>query len=376
MTVAEAGPGEGRLVEITGERGLDSDTPELEEREAPGRINADLSVGTDVTQVVPLKANEGLCSPGVKLHGAGFIVTPAKARELGLGRRPGLETHIRDYRNGRDLLQRPRGVMVIDLDGFTEQEVMERFPEVYQHLLTLVKPERDKNNEAYRRENWWLFGRRNTLMRAFTAGLPSYVGTTETSKHRIFHLIDSAILPDNMIAAIGTNDPAILGVLSSRIHADWVLERGGWLGFGNDNRYNKSLVFDPFPFPDRSEAIADIAERLDAARRAALAENDKLTMTGLYNFVAAIRDKTLPPEQEAGATKARAYIVAKLHDDLDQAVADAYGWGEEWRRAPLPPAEIVRRLVALNAERAKEEAAGHIRWLRPDYQEPRFGAKR
>lgn len=28
--------------------------------------------------------------------------------------------------------------------------------------------------------------------------------------------------------------------------------------------------------------------------------------------------------------------------------------------------------VALNAERAKEEAAGQVRWLRPDYQIPRF----
>ena len=98
-------------------------------------------------------------------------------------------------------------------------------------------------------------------------------------------------------------------------------------------------------------------------------------MTGLYNFVAPIREHTLPPGQEPAATRARAFIVAKLHDDLDQAVADAYGWGEEWRRAPLPPAEIVRRLVALNAARAAEEAAGHVRWLRPDYQIPRFAAK-
>ena len=96
-------------------------------------------------------------------------------------------------------------------------------------------------------------------------------------------------------------------------------------------------------------------------------------MTGLYNLVAAIRDGTLPPELEQQAVRARARIVAKLHDDLDLAVADAYGWGEEWRRAPLPPAEIVARLVALNAERAAEEAAGTIRWLRPDYQIPRFG---
>lgn len=33
---------------------------------------------------------------------------------------------------------------------------------------------------------------------------------------------------------------------------------------------------------------------------------------------------------------------------------------------------ILERLVALNAERAAEEAAGHVRWLRPDYQIPRF----
>ena len=34
--------------------------------------------------------------------------------------------------------------------------------------------------------------------------------------------------------------------------------------------------------------------------------------------------------------------------------------------------DILARLVALNAERAAEEAAGQVRWLRPDYQIPRF----
>jgi hypothetical protein len=32
--------------------------------------------------------------------------------------------------------------------------------------------------------------------------------------------------------------------------------------------------------------------------------------------------------------------------------------------------EILLRLVALNKERAEEEARGQIRWLRPDYQNP------
>jgi hypothetical protein len=38
--------------------------------------------------------------------------------------------------------------------------------------------------------------------------------------------------------------------------------------------------------------------------------------------------------------------------------------------------DILARLVALNQERVKEEAAGHVRWLRPDYRIPRFGSAR
>ena len=56
-------------------------------------------------------------------------------------------------------------------------------------------------------------------------------------------------------------------------------------------------------------------------------------------------------------------MLRQLHDELDAAVADAYGWP-----ADLPDEEILARLVALNAERAAEEAAGPVRWLRPEYQ--------
>jgi hypothetical protein len=93
----------------------------------------------DPSTAKPLKANDGICSPGVKLHGSGFIVTPQEASHLGLGRRAGLERYILKYRNGRDLTSRPRGVMVIDLFGLTAEEVRERFPEVYQHLRLEVK---------------------------------------------------------------------------------------------------------------------------------------------------------------------------------------------------------------------------------------------
>ncbi len=54
-----------------------------------------------------------------------------------------------------------------------------------------------------------------------------------------------------------------------------------------------------------------------------------------------------------------------LHDELDAAVADAYGWP-----ANLTAADVVARVVALNRERLAEEAAGQVRWLRPAFQAP------
>src|SRR5205085_4624010 len=96
---------------------------EVELADDKGKIFADLTIGANVAGAVPLKANENLSSRGVVLHGAGFIVTPEQASQLGLGRISGLEENIRLYLNGRDLTSASRNVMVIDLFGLTEWKV-------------------------------------------------------------------------------------------------------------------------------------------------------------------------------------------------------------------------------------------------------------
>lgn len=251
MTVAQVGKQDGLLLEVTAEDAVDTDSPVILFTEKRGKINSDLTVGVDIASAAPLKASEGLSSRGMSLHGSGFIITPQEAEHLGLGRRPGLERHIPTYRNGRDLTDRARGVMVIDLFGLTADEVRSRYPEIYQHLLTTVKSERDKNNRAAYRDNWWIFGEPRKDLRPALANLPRYIATVETTKHRVFQFLDAAILPDNMLVAIGLDDGYSLGVLSSRFHGMWALRAGGWLGIGNDPRYSKSRCFDPFPFPRR-----------------------------------------------------------------------------------------------------------------------------
>ena len=143
--------------------------------------------------------------------------------------------------------------------------------------------------------------------------------------------------------------------------------------------YTKTQIFDPFPFPNASDAqrarIAGLASELDTARNEALAELPGLTMTEIYNWrdklrAAANGGAALSAQDQDRARAARAGIVDHLHQQIDAAVAQAYGWP-----ADLPPAEVVARLVALNAESAAAEKAGQVRWLRPDYQIPRFGSK-
>jgi len=377
MTVASAGSRDGQLWDVAREGDLDTDEPTVGFDVQTGRINSDLTIGVDVTSAVALQANEGLCSPGVKLHGAGFIVSPEQAEFLGLGRRLGLEKHVRPYRNGRDLAAHPRGAMVIDLDGLAAEQVRQQFPEIYQHLLETVKPERDHNNELYRRENWWLFGRRNTIMRGFTADLTRYIATPETSKHRIFQFLDQSILPDNMLVAFGLDEGEQLAILSSSAHCKWALRMGGWLGVGNDARYSKTRCFDPFPFPDIPDPtkvrLRGLGEELDATRKGVQANHPDLTLTGIYNVLEKIRAGTeLDTWDEDVKQRGLVLILKELHDQIDAATAQAYGWPVD-----LTDEEILERLVALNAERAREEAAGHVRWLRPDYQIPRFakGAK-
>lgn len=379
MTVAETGKKDGLLQEVTAEEAVETDSPVILFADKVGNINPDLTVGVDVTGAMELKANSAICSPGMKLHGSGFIVSPQEAEHLGLSRRPGLEHHIRLYRNGRDLTDRPRGVMVIDLFGLTADDVRDQFPEVYQHVLSTVKPERDQNNRATYRDNWWIFGEPRRELRPALFGLARYLATVETAKHRVFQFLDASILPDNMLVAIGLSDGYPLGVLSSRLHAAWALRAGGWLGIGNDPRYSKSRCFDPFPFPagtdEQKRKIGAIAEELDAHRKRVLACHSHLTLTGLYNVLERLKSGAKPddldPKERRIFDDGLVLILKELHDRLDAAVAEAYGWPVD-----LPEEEVLARLVTLNKERAKEEKRGLVRWLRPDYQIPRFGSEK
>jgi hypothetical protein len=163
------------------------------------------------------------------------------------------------------------------------------------------------------------------------------------------------------------------------------------MGVGNDPRYNNTRCFAPFPFPtstnEQHARIRDLAEQLDAHRKRQQAQHPDLTLTGMYNVLEKLKSgAALTAKEKVIHEQGLVAVLKTLHDELDRAVLEAYGWGdlqglmevvngnasssprEEAKRA-LDEA-LLERLVALNAERAAEEKRGLIRWLRPEFQNP------
>ncbi|MFM7034029.1 MAG: DNA methyltransferase, partial [Planctomycetia bacterium] len=367
MTVARPDAKQGLLVNVESEASTAEGVEvAIHTSERSGVVNASLQVGADTCAVQELKSNANLCCVGIKTIGSAFVVTPSEAEALGRSAVHGLATYIRHYVNGRELSQVPGDRMVIDLFGLSEAEIATRFPAVYQHLLHGAKPERDLNRNKIFRETWWVIGHPRPLFRQFTEGLSRYIATIETSKHRFLQFLPVEVLPDSTIVTFGLDDACHLGVMSSRIHVVWALAAGGTLE--DRPRYNKTTCFDPFPFPAATEAqqqrIRDLGEALDAHRKKQQAAHPGLTITGMYNVLEKLRSgEALTDKERKIHDDGLVSVLKKIHDDLDAAVFDAYGWP-----VTLTDDEILERLVALNHERAAEEKRGLIRWLRPEFQ--------
>ncbi|WP_395005166.1 class I SAM-dependent DNA methyltransferase [Cypionkella sp.] len=369
MTVAEKGRSEGRLFTVATEAKTEdaNEGRDVSLNMQRGSIIADLRVGADVAGAKALKSNETLAHQGLILVGEGFRVAKSEADAL-LSNKPDLARYLRRYMNGQQFIDCRMAWRVIDFFGCSENDCKQEAPELFQILMDRVFPERINNRDKQFRESWWLFGRQRPEFREGAATLSRYIATCRTAKHRLFGFLESDILPDAKLIAIGLDDAASLSILSSKIHRIWALASGAMLE--DRPNYNHTESFNKFPFPTPmaplKARLRQLGEDLDALRKRQQAAHPKLTLTAMYNVLEKLRaggriegkDKEIYDQGLIG-------ILRDLHDQIDAAVAEAYGWP-----VSLTDDQILHNLVALNRERAAEEANGLIRWLRPDYQNP------
>jgi hypothetical protein len=115
-----------------------------------------------------------------------------------------------------------------------------------------------------------------------------------------------------------------------------------------------------------------LGARLDTFRKDRLAARKALTITKLYNVLEKVRRGELFDDKDQAIHEMGLIsVLSQIHDEIDQAVAAAYGWPGD-----LSDDQVLERLVALNKERAAEERKGLIRWLRPEFQAPKEAARR
>ncbi|WP_020394572.1 class I SAM-dependent DNA methyltransferase [Thiolinea disciformis] len=389
MTVGKKGKENGLLSSVIKEYLLDDETKQIEISTKLGVLNANLSTGADISASQKLLSNAQLANTGFILGGRGFVVDKNEYQDL-VKRNKNIQAFIFPLLNGNDVLGKPRYFHVIDAYGFSSDELAILVPELWQLLKERVYPERQINPDPKVKANWWLFRRSNEQLRMLIKNIPKFIVTAETAKHRVFSFVDAGIKPEHRLVVFGFPDSVQLGYLSSRIHLLWAFNAGSTL----EDRpvYNKTICFETFPFPTPTEAqktqIRNLAEQLDAHRKRQQAAHPELTLTNMYNVLEKLRlEQALNDKEKITHQQGLITILKELHDELDRAVFEAYGWndlaeqlvGKAGATTPLPDKpeaqaqaeeELLSRLVALNAERAAEEAQGLIRWLRPEFQAP------
>ncbi len=366
MMVLRRGRGEGTLYTVVGEK-AGYGVMEVEQTAEQGVIYANLSLTPPPDDLHVLRSNLAVGATGISFGHKDFVITGQQARELGLGSREGLERHIRPLLSGRDLSFAPRGMYGIDFHGMTAEEAEARFPEAFEWLRSRVYPARKLSADQSVREKWWLPGSPQLLSRVMQEGMDTKIVTPATTVRRYFVVVPTdTICVGGGVFEIFLDDPFYLGVLSSGVHLNWALAVGERHRSGY--RY-LSRCFTMFPFPDcgraEKDAVRQAMNRIETHREECITGANGRTMAVAQRLLAALRAGEALDEADAEtAARLRIAELAALHSALDEAVLKAYGW----KKAMRPPDQL-EALYRLNTERAAEERAGKVRWLRPDRQQ-------
>ncbi len=352
-----------------------------------GNIHADLTAGEglNLTKAKPLPENSAACFVGTSKK-ASFDIAGEVARTwLAMPNPHGKSNHlvVKPWINGNDLVQRPSDTWIVDFGVKTTEAEAALFEQPFAYVLHTVKPEKMAVRAESEKRYWWLHARTAADMRAEVQKHPRYVVTSIVAKHRLFVWRSNAVLPSHAVCLIARADDATFGILHSRFHELWSLRMCTWLGVGNDPRYTPTTTFETFPFPAGltprdtapkaghgsppclagdilAENIAAAARRLNELREAWLNPPEWVdwVITPEEEKAGFPKRPVAKPGHEADLKKrtltnlynARPAWLNLAHEELDKAVAAAYGWTDY--TPEMPDDEILRRLLALNLQRA------------------------
>jgi hypothetical protein len=295
--------------------------------------------------------NHGQCFIGSSFLGTGFVINKMEYDNL-KHYDPEGKVLFPTY-NGDDL---NNAVELVEMDYaiyFNEMSLSEadEYPELLEVLRNRVLPERLKSKQTQYVKQFWKFKRptvelykrlENSNKHYITSLTTRYLNFTQVNRKNIYSHAIGVVIPKELFQ---------FPIIQSTFHSEWSTKEGSSLA--NTIRYTPSDCYETFPFPqdiisNKKEQLETIGEDYQEYRRQ-LMISMKLGLTKTYNW---FHSNAITP-QSINSTDSRLASLQKhlektpgtisfdeaiqgilklreLHVEMDNAVLDAYGWGQDY----------------------------------------------
>jgi hypothetical protein len=328
-------------------------------------IRADLTAGEEFISPLQLFANSDMAFKGVDFGGVGFILDDTALADI-QKKAPDELRFIWPLLNAINVTSNPKQEpprKIINFTGLPLSAVQHDAPHLLSIVETKVKPERSRAKAAVHREKWWHYFWPRPELYSAIGTLEHVIANPVVAKWITFSILPSHTIFTNALNVFPTSNWSLFGILQSTIHIDWALKYCSTMK--QDPRYNPSDCFETFPLPEAWEhhsTLTDLGQSYHRTRLSMMAQSN-IGLTLVYNR---FHDRG---EKSEDIARLRA-----LHEEMDQAVAAAYGWsdldlghgfhatkqGERYTLSEPARRTVLDRLLALNHQRYAEEVAAGL----------------
>ncbi|MFK7929836.1 MAG: N-6 DNA methylase [Myxococcota bacterium] len=228
---------------------------------------------------------------------------------------PRLDEIVRPYVCGATLTRRPDNEptrWVADLSDLDLETARERHPQLMARLQDCLPADRATRSAAVQKTPWFRFWRTRQNMRRALLPLQRCLVAPVVSSHVQWSWQPTDRVFNHKVVVVATDDDFIYGALQCALHAHWARALSSTLGEGIN--YSPSRCFASYPLPPRTDAIAEAARRVEAARAMGTAA------------LGVGRSALQRQSEHASPPNAYAHELRRSLAHLDDAVLTAWGW--------------------------------------------------